>query len=126
MLKKVFIFGFFILLICVLTYRHLNPNTSTSKAASYNISDQEIRSKFDCNRITLELRDTDIFCSNPNFYRYPDVSKAQYYSVSGCEDILNHPEYKAEYPDSYKQCSDKTTYNQAYIKFKAHLYKIRR
>jgi hypothetical protein len=33
------------------------------------LSEKEIKDKFDCNRVTLEIRSTDIFCNNPDAYR---------------------------------------------------------
>lgn len=37
--------------------------------ASATLSDNEIREKFSCNRITQEVRNTDTFCTNPELYR---------------------------------------------------------
>jgi LAS superfamily LD-carboxypeptidase LdcB len=33
------------------------------------LSDQEIKEKFNCNRPTTDVQETDIFCSNPDLYR---------------------------------------------------------
>lgn len=32
-------------------------------------NDDEIKEKFDCNRITADVRATDIYCDNPGLYR---------------------------------------------------------
>ena len=34
-----------------------------------NLSDQEIRQKFACDRITTDARPTDKYCGNPELYR---------------------------------------------------------
>ncbi len=33
------------------------------------LSDEEIKEKFRCNRITLEVLQTDVYCENPDLYR---------------------------------------------------------
>lgn len=37
--------------------------------SNQGLSDDDIKKKFDCDRVTLEIRETDIFCSNPDLYR---------------------------------------------------------
>lgn len=64
--KKVFasVAGIVVILVAVafLVSFLINKNLS-------EISDDEIKEKFECNRITLEIRPTDRYCSNPDNYR---------------------------------------------------------
>lgn len=32
-------------------------------------SDEEIKKMFDCNRVTADIRATDVYCRNPELYR---------------------------------------------------------
>jgi Flp pilus assembly protein CpaB len=34
-----------------------------------NVTDQQIREMFECDRITTDVLSTDIYCSNPDLYR---------------------------------------------------------
>lgn len=34
-----------------------------------SLSDAEIKEKFNCDRVTLDVKDTDVFCRNPDIYR---------------------------------------------------------
>ena len=45
-----------------LLYQLLNPDLSKR-------GDNEIRMMFECDRITLEVRNTDIYCSEPDQFR---------------------------------------------------------
>jgi len=49
----------------------------------------EIRQKFNCDRITTDVRATDIYCENPDYY-YEDYKKGSVIDSSDLED----PRYK--------------------------------
>lgn len=64
------------------------------------LSAEQLDKKFDCSRVTADVRATDIFCSNPKFYNSPEtVTYQEYYDLQGCEERLrNQPP-----PESLKQ-----------------------
>lgn len=57
------------------------------------LTEAEIRQKFLCDRMTDDLRATDIYCKNPQYY-YDDVAKG---SVIDRNDF-NDPRYKSLFP----------------------------
>jgi hypothetical protein len=70
--KRLLILGVVIALIAGAGYIFfLRGSTGTGTSG---LTDEEIMKKFDCNRATLEVRPTDIYCKNPDLYRQ-DVKK---------------------------------------------------
>lgn len=91
-------------------------------AAAYQVyqnrplSAAQISDKFDCERMTADFRETDIFCGNTKFYNDPDeITADEFYAYYGCQDRLKEaapPESMKEsdplYYETYYTCTDKT------------------
>lgn len=56
-------------------------------------SNEDVKKKFSCNRVTEEVRDTDIFCDNPEYFRDTSVSEEDYKKMLRCDE-RNTPEGK--------------------------------
>jgi hypothetical protein len=39
------------------------------KSKTEVLTDNKIRERFNCDRLTLDYRETDVYCKNPNLYR---------------------------------------------------------
>lgn len=63
MKKKTVVVGLLILLILAAGALYILTTQPSDK------SDDEIKEMFDCNRITADVRATDIYCDNPGLYR---------------------------------------------------------
>lgn len=80
------------------------------------LSSAEISNKFDCNRMTADYRETDVFCINPKFYNDPSaITFQEYYDYSGCDERLKEgapseslKENDPLYYNAYHTCRDKT------------------
>jgi hypothetical protein len=111
--------------ILYLSVRHYGK-TDTTK-----MSDVEIRQKFDCGRITADVRETDVFCT-PDFYRTPNITEAQYYEYLGCAERLKSPAPTDEqkqtdpsYVAAYQTCADKKVFTSELVKFRAQLVALK-
>lgn len=77
-------------------------------AKNSNLSKAEIRDRFECDRITQDVRQTDVFCADPTFYNNPSgVTIQMYYDHLDCDYRLKNPPP----PDSdiyqyYETCKD--------------------
>ena len=102
-----------------IVWKNISINTSDSKnndsSKKSNLSLQEIRIKFNCDRVTADVQETDIFCGNPTFYNNPkDVSVSMYYEHLGCEDRLkNPPAVDSDLYQYYETCLDKSKLDSA-------------
>lgn len=76
------------------------------------LSDMQLIQKFDCERVTADVRETDVFCHNPKFYNDPTaVTYEEYYQEYGCSYILQSPPKdptNAASYSAYQDCQDKT------------------
>jgi Tfp pilus assembly protein PilW len=102
----------------------------SQKTKTSNLSDQEIRTKFACDRITQEVRETDVFC-NPELYRNPELSEERYSKYMNCDERLKNPPtpeirtHDMAYTDAYDICADKTKFNQDRIDFNNRLKELK-
>lgn len=64
-----------------------------AELAGKQLTGQQLREKFSCDRITDDLRATDIYCKDPSLY-YQDVDKGTVIEPGDLED----PRYKAMFP----------------------------
>jgi len=46
-----------------------NQQNSSNSATQADVSDAAIKKMFDCDRVTADYRETDIFCTKPELYR---------------------------------------------------------
>jgi|GEM_PF-5116306 len=84
------------------------------KQHSSSLSAEDIAKKFDCNRITEDVRETDVFCGNPKFYNDPtSVTKDDYAKYYDCDERLQGkpPAESAKttdpgYYNAYYNCKD--------------------
>lgn len=70
-----------------------NPPRDGAMPEQPRLTEAEVRQKFLCDRMTDDLRATDIYCKNPQYY-YDDVAKG---SVIDRNDFSD-PRYKALFP----------------------------
>ena len=97
------------------------------------LSDQQIKEKFACNRMTLEYRETDVFCSKPELYRNPDMSEAEYtaWQRSSCPERLKNPltsEQRTNDPamaKAYDDCVNKPSLHDEYVTFIQNIKRLR-
>ena len=97
------------------------------------LSDEQVKEKFACNRLTLEYRETDIFCSKPELYRNSDMSEAEYaaWQRSDCEDRLKSPLAQEQrsrddaMAKAYDDCVNKPGLHDGYVKFMQNIKKLR-
>jgi uncharacterized protein YxeA len=61
--KTVVVAGLLIVLILVAGAVYVLVTQQSDK------SDDEIKEMFDCNRVTADVRATDVYCDNPSLYR---------------------------------------------------------
>ncbi|MEO7617341.1 MAG: hypothetical protein ABIS59_00705 [Candidatus Saccharibacteria bacterium] len=84
------------------------------KTNSSNLSAEQIDDRFNCHRITADVRETDVFCVNLKFYNNPDkVTYADYYKYYGCNERLkNGPPTESDkqtdvgFYDDYYSCNN--------------------
>ena len=83
---------------------NLNNNSSNSKELTVS----EITKKFDCDRITADVRETDIFCGNPKFYNSPEsVTVDDYSKFLNCDERLKiPPDVNSDIRQYYDDCKD--------------------
>lgn len=78
------------------------------------LSAAQINKKFDCNRITADYKETDVFCGNPKFYNDPrSVTRDDFYKYYACDNRLKRgpPAEDAKtsdpgYYNAYYNCKD--------------------
>ncbi len=85
---------------------------STTKGGT--LSAEQLDEKFDCSRITADVRPTDAFCGDPDFYNNPDsVTYEEFYDLQGCAKRLqNLPPLESQketapgFYNAYYECKD--------------------
>ena len=100
---------------------------------SQTLSVEQIAKKFDCNRITADVRNTDVFCGNPKFYNNPDsVTYDDYYKILACDERMKNglPAETAKtndpgYYNAYYDCKDPAKLDNLRLEFIESLKKIK-
>lgn len=100
---------------------------------SQTLTADDITKKFDCNRITADVRETDVFCGNPKFYNNPSsITKEDYYKYYACDERLkgSPPDETAKtsdsgYYDAYYNCKDETKLERLRQDFIKELEKLK-
>ena len=103
------------------------------KSHDRTLSAAQIEKKFGCNRITEDVRQTDVFCGNPKFYNDPDgVTYEDYYKYYGCAERLKGqpPAESAKtidpgYYQAYYNCKDRSKLEAQRLSFISELKKIK-
>lgn len=91
---------------------------------------EEIGKKFECNRVTADIRPTDVFCShNTAFYNDPEsITKEEYAAYLKCEDFAVDTE-KTDVQERdrkiYEICSNPDKLEQKYTDFKEALLELK-
>jgi hypothetical protein len=101
--------------------------------ANNSLSDAQIKEKFACNRLTLEYRETDIFCTRPELYRNPDMTEVEYtaWQRTGCEERLKTPLTQEQRSNdeamarAYDDCANKPSLHDKYEKFIQDVKRLR-
>lgn len=86
------------------------------------LSADDIAKRLDCNRMTANVKETDVFCENPKFYNNPNgVTRDDYYKYLSCDERL-----KGEPPTESAKTNDPGYYSAYYdCKDEAKLEKMR-
>jgi hypothetical protein len=125
-----------IVVLCVMTFvlcavavyaaRSVQPSTQQTP----DPSDQEIRAAFDCDRVTADFKESDIFCT-PELYRNPNLSAEKFYVRMSCDERLANPpstktrEIDQAYTSAYDTCADKVLFEQKRAQFNSNLQKLK-
>ncbi len=74
---------------------------------SRSLAADQIYKKFECKRVTADVRETDVFCSNPKFYNNPSsVTLDDFYKYYACDVLM-----KQGLPANYSKTNDPGYYN---------------
>lgn len=103
------------------------------RSQDQSLSAEQIARKFDCNRRTDDIRQTDVFCGNPKFYNNPDgVTYEDYYKYYACDERLKGqpPAESAKvndpgYYNAYYNCKDRTKLEKLRQDFIKELKKLK-
>lgn len=102
---------------------------STESNSNVSLNDQEIRDKFECDRLTADWRQTDVFCDS-ELYRNPTLSRESYFEYLDCEKRLESPRNRFDVSryteiNPYDACVNKTKFNEQYLKFIEEIKKLK-
>ena len=99
------------------------------KTINSTLTAEQISKKFGCNRITADVRKTDVFCGNPKFYNNPDsVTYDDYYKWLGCATRLSGEpptERESGIYEAYYNCNDRSKLESLRKEFIIELKKLK-
>lgn len=90
------------------------PGQQSDNQANASLSDEDIKNKFACNRITEQVLETDIYCRFPSLYRTGDIPDSELKEKLGCFTSSPSPlcfgekyeQHKAQLLEQHKNLSD--------------------
>ena len=128
--KKFYKFGLLLVATTIglgLAFFDRYQTTKMESGLNDTLSLKEVRETFKCDRLTADVLETDIFCSNEKFYNDPDsVSIEDYFSYYGCTERL-----KKDMPSDsslqkyYLDCKDKSLLDTKRIEFISQLKRVK-
>lgn len=80
----------------------------TAQQNTTNLSDEQIRKKFSCNRVTANVMQTDIYCQFPELYRTGTITDIELQKGLKCDqkeyiEVATHPCLDKKAYDEYKK-----------------------